>query len=65
MVCDEADAACPVVMGAKKRISLPFSDPKAFDGKPEEAAKYSERRDDIVRFMLSTLAIAKEQMKSK
>ena len=66
MVCDEADSACPVViMGATKRISLPFADPKAFDGKPEEAAKYSERRDDIGRFMLSTLAIAKEQMKSK
>ena len=65
MVCDEADGACPVVMGAKKRIPVPFADPKAFDGKPEEAAKYSERRDDIGRFMLSTLAIAKEQMKSK
>ena len=66
MVCDEADSACPVViMGATKRISLPFADPKAFDGKPEEAAKYSERRDDIGRFMLSTLAIAKEQLKSK
>ena len=66
MVCDEADSACPVViMGATKRISLPFADPKAFDGKTEEAAKYSERRDDIGRFMLSTLAIAKEQLKSK
>lgn len=66
MVCDEADSACPVViMGATKRISLPFADPKAFDGKPEESAKYSERRDDIGRFMLSTLAIAKEQLKSK
>ena len=65
VVCDEADSACTVVMGAKKRISLPFADPKAFDGKPEEAAKYSERRDDIGRFMLSTLAITKEQLKSK
>ena len=66
MVCDEADSTCPVViMGATKRIPVPFADPKAFDGKPEEAAKYSERRDDIGRFMLSTLAIAKEQMKSK
>lgn len=65
MVCDEADGACTVVIGAKKRISVPFADPKAFDGKPEEAAKYSERRDDIGRFIFSTLAIAKEQMKSK
>jgi arsenate reductase len=65
MVCDEADSACTVVMGAKKRIPVPFADPKAFDGKPEEASKYSERRDDIGRFMLSTLAIAKEQLKSK
>ena len=66
MVCDEADSTCPVViMGATKRIPVPFADPKAFDGKPEEAAKYSERRDDIGRFMLSTLAITKEQLKSK
>jgi hypothetical protein len=65
MVCDIADGACPAVMGAKKRVSLPFADPKAFDGKPEESTKYSERRDDIGRFMLSTLAIAKEQLKSK
>jgi len=65
VVCDEADSACTVVIGAKKRIPVPFADPKAFDGKPEEAAKYSERRDDIGRFMLSTLAIAKEQLKNK
>ncbi|MFM7097785.1 MAG: hypothetical protein ACKO16_10280 [Gemmataceae bacterium] len=65
MVCDEADGSCPAVMGAKKRISVPFADPKAFDGKPEESSKYSERRDDIGRFMLSTLAIAREQLKNK
>ena len=65
VVCDEADGACTVVIGAKKRIPVPFADPKAFDGKTEEAAKYSERRDDIGRFMLSTLAIAKEQLKNK
>ena len=66
MVCDEADSTCPVViMGATKRRPVPFADPKAFDGKPAEAVKYSERRDHIGRFMLSTLAIAKEQLKSK
>ena len=65
IIYDEANNACTVVMGAKKRIPVPFADPKAFDGKPEEAAKYSERRDDIGRFMLSTLAIAKEQLKNK
>ena len=42
MVCTEADEACPFVPGAATRFSLPFNDPKAFDGRPEEIAKYDE-----------------------
>ena len=42
MVCSEADEACPFVPGAAARFSLPFNDPKAFDGKPEETEKYDE-----------------------
>jgi len=40
MVCSDADEACPVVHGAEKRISLPFNDPKTYDGTPEEAEQY-------------------------
>ena len=32
MVCGEADAACPVVKGAAARISMPYLDPKIYDG---------------------------------
>jgi arsenate reductase (thioredoxin) len=55
MVCSEADAECPTVKGASKRISAPYMDPKAYDGAAFEAAKYAERRDDMGRFMLSVL----------
>ncbi|HEY2158156.1 MAG TPA: hypothetical protein VGH33_21180 [Isosphaeraceae bacterium] len=53
MVCSEADAGCPFVKGATLRVSMPYLDPKVYDGSPFEAAKYAERRDDIGRLMLS------------
>lgn len=31
MVCDHADANCPLVTGADKRISLNYADPKRYD----------------------------------
>ncbi|MDB5340786.1 MAG: hypothetical protein JWN70_6405 [Planctomycetaceae bacterium] len=55
MVCDEADAACPVVTGAAIRVSLPFVDPKARDGFADEAEAYAACRDDIGRLALATL----------
>lgn len=55
MVCDQADAECPLVKGASKRIAAPYVDPKEYDGTASEAAKYAERRDDLGRFMLSAL----------
>jgi arsenate reductase (thioredoxin) len=47
MTCSHADENCPVVHGAEKRISLPYNDPKDFDGTLQEAAKYSERVMEI------------------
>jgi arsenate reductase len=47
MTCSHADENCPVVFGMEKRISLPYNDPKDFDGTPQEAAKYSERVKEI------------------
>lgn len=52
MTCSHADENCPVVPGADKRISLPYNDPKDFDGTPQEASKYSERVMDIGQEML-------------
>ncbi len=55
MVCTDADENCPVVLGASLRVSMPFEDPKEFDGQPSEASAYAERRDQIARAMLMIL----------
>jgi protein-tyrosine-phosphatase len=62
LVCSEADASCPKVTGANVRISVPYLDPKVFDGAPFEAEKYAERRDDIGRFMLSVFMQARRRL---
>jgi arsenate reductase (thioredoxin) len=49
MTCSHADENCPLVIGAETRISLPFNDPKDFDGTPQEAEKYHERVLEIGR----------------
>ncbi len=64
MVCSEADAACPFVKGASLRVSMPYLDPKIFDGSPFESAKYAERRDDIGRLMLATMLQARQRVLS-
>lgn len=52
MTCSHADANCPVVTGASKRIPITYDDPKDFDGTPQEEAKYRERVLEIGREML-------------
>ena len=47
MVCSDADTDCPYIPGADIRIPLPFIDPKASDGTPEEAATYDLRSGQI------------------
>ena len=47
MTCTQADEACPVVKGATLRVSIPYEDPKHFDGQPNETAKYDERCKQI------------------
>lgn len=64
MVCNEADDACPAIKGADLRVSLPFLDPKLFDGAKFEAAKYGERRDDIGRVMLNIMMQSSRQLKN-
>ncbi|MFI5386385.1 MAG: hypothetical protein ACHQ50_09725 [Fimbriimonadales bacterium] len=64
MVCGEADAACPFVKGATLRVSMPYLDPKIYDGGAYETAKYAERRDDIGRLMLSVMMQARNRLDS-
>jgi arsenate reductase len=52
MTCSHADENCPLVQGASTRISLTYDDPKNFDGTPQEAAKYTERVNEIGREIL-------------
>ena len=62
LVCSEADTNCPKVAGAAARVAVPYLDPKAFDGAPFEASKYSERRDDEGRFMMSVVMQARRRL---
>jgi arsenate reductase (thioredoxin) len=65
MVCSEADERCPFVKGATLRLSMPYLDPKIYDGGAYESAKYAERRDDIGRLMLSVMVQARGELASK
>ncbi len=47
MTCSSADAGCPFIPGAEKRIPITFEDPKAFDNTPQQAEKYYERSVQI------------------
>jgi arsenate reductase len=42
MTCSDADTNCPVISGAKKRISLTYIDPKEYDGTDLQDQKYDE-----------------------
>lgn len=47
MTCSSADAGCPFIPGAEKRIPITFEDPKAFDNTPLQEEKYYERSVQI------------------
>jgi arsenate reductase (thioredoxin) len=59
MTCTHADENCPIVFGMEKRISLPYNDPKDFDGTPQEATKYLERVREIGAEILYAFSQAK------
>ncbi|MEN1705756.1 MAG: protein-tyrosine-phosphatase [Planctomycetota bacterium] len=56
MVCSDADEACPIVVGAAARFSVPYVDPKVSDNTPREAATYDERCAQIAREMLYAMS---------
>jgi arsenate reductase (thioredoxin) len=47
MTCSSADAGCPFISGAEKRIPITFDDPKAFDNTSFQKEKYNERSIQI------------------
>lgn len=51
MVCDGANEACPVVLGARQRHPLQFVDPKHSDGTDAQAAVYDRTLRIIAREM--------------
>lgn len=52
MTCSQADAGCPFIPGAEKRIAVKYDDPKAFDNTPLQVEKYEERSNQIATEML-------------
>ncbi|MCB0522590.1 MAG: protein-tyrosine-phosphatase [Lewinellaceae bacterium] len=62
MVCSEADASCPFVPGADARFSIPYEDPKNFDGTPSEEIAYDERCRQIAREMFYAVKHAKNRL---
>ena len=64
MVCDGADAGCPIVPGAALRLSMPFPDPKAFDGTAQEQERYAATRDALGRLMMAVLGKARLRLDS-
>lgn len=59
MTCSQADKNCPVVEGSSFRVAIPYDDPKAADGTPEEVARYDERTQQIGREMFYMLSQVK------
>ena len=60
MTCSDADEACPVVFGAAERISVPYTDPKEFDGTEKESEAYAERCRQISSEMLYVFSLVAE-----
>lgn len=47
LVCSKGDAACPFIPGVASRTLIPFEDPGAFDGTPEEEKAYDASASQI------------------
>lgn len=56
MTCSQADKNCPFVEGAEYRVAIPYVDPKASDGTPEESATYDERAKQIATEMFYAMS---------
>lgn len=62
MVCDDADEVCPVVPGSVARVSLPFADPKIYDGTKDAESKYLETSFAIAGEMLYSMSLVQNAL---
>lgn len=60
MTCSEAEENCPFIPGAILRVATTYDDPKAFDGTPLQAEKYTERSNQIAMECLYVFARVQE-----
>ena len=60
MVCNSADEACPVVTGAKYRVSLPYIDPKISDDTDKESTTYLNKVLEIGKEMFYVISEVKK-----
>ena len=51
MTCDHASDNCPFVIGAERRIELPFEDPKQFDDRDNAMEFYKKTSNQIANEM--------------
>ncbi|MFD2552512.1 protein-tyrosine-phosphatase [Bizionia sediminis] len=51
VTCAQADAGCPFIAGAEKRIIITFEDPKIYDTTAQQEEKYHERSLQIATGM--------------
>ena len=47
LTCSDADAKCPFIPGASKRVPIIYEDPKAYDRTEKEEQAYTERSQQI------------------
>jgi len=52
MTCNNANEACPVVIGANARFPIKYTDPKIADNTPQQTAVYAERSIQIAQEMM-------------
>ena len=62
MVCSDADANCPVIPGAEKRISLPYDDPKNYDSTEQQTEMYDYAGSLIAKELYWCFENASEMM---
>ncbi|WP_416864160.1 MAG: protein-tyrosine-phosphatase [Imperialibacter sp.] len=61
MVCSDADQSCPLVAGASERFSLPYEDPRYYDGTASQDIKYDETVREIALEMLFLMEYTKKK----
>jgi arsenate reductase len=64
MTCSNADAGCPFIPGAEKRVAVKFEDPKSSDGTHEMDRVYFERSLEIAAEMYFVMNLASSPNKN-